>query len=87
MDLDPAEQTVTLRPEGATTYVETQVVYELKYRALGALVDRLMFQRLVSGAADGFLDSLTMHAETSGYEGHPTSPGRGARWAQAVRPR
>jgi uncharacterized protein YndB with AHSA1/START domain len=62
--LKTAEQTVTLRPEGGTTKVENRMAYELKYGSLGSLVDRLMFNKVVTGAAESFLESLKARAES-----------------------
>jgi len=62
--LATAEQTVTLEPNGESTHVENQVAYALRYGALGRVVDRIMFERVVRGAAEGFLASLAARAKT-----------------------
>jgi hypothetical protein len=44
--------------------VENAVEYELKYGPVGCLADPLMFRRVVSGATEGFLASVTTEASS-----------------------
>jgi uncharacterized protein YndB with AHSA1/START domain len=64
-----AEQTITLRPDGAATAVENRIVYELRYGGLGRLIDPLVMRRTVNGATEGFLAALARKAaEASDHE-------------------
>lgn len=64
--LATAEQTVTLRPEVEHTMVENSVTYDLKYGVLGKIADPIMFRRVVVGANEGFLASLTALLDGTG---------------------
>ena len=62
--LASAEQTVTLVPEGAGTRVDNLVEYQLSGGPVGRFMDRIMFNRVVVGANEGFVAALKKAAES-----------------------
>ena len=53
----------TLTADGETTFVEQRMTYELKYGALGRILDRLIMRRKWDSSIKIFLAGLTQHVE------------------------
>jgi uncharacterized protein YndB with AHSA1/START domain len=56
--------TLTVQPEGEGSRASTHMEYQLKYGILGALMDRLMVHKGMSGGMQGLLAGLKHYCET-----------------------
>ena len=66
----------SLRADGSDTIVEVSPEYQLKFGALGAVMDRLAFNRQFRKGMKGLLEGLRYHVETGEEVGDrvPTLP-------------